>query len=139
MRIGGFVPSNDVPMATSSLREWGVMSLSPALPSAANGIPEAFDLTVADVHVREAEQGGDRVLRRAREVGANDVGEHVVARLLGGGGRVVHVAWAILLVPDQLLLLENPEDGAHGRVGGRIGEILHDLGDGRAVAPMEDV
>src|SRR5687768_4013373 len=120
MRIGGFVPSSDVPTATSSFREWGVMSLSPALASAADGLAEAFDLAVADVHVGEAEQGGDRVLRRAREVRANDVGEHVVARLLGGSGRVVHVARAVLLVPDQLLLLEDPEDGAHGRVGGRI-------------------
>ena len=92
-----------------------------------------------DVDVGHAEERGDRLLGRSGEVGLDDVCKHVLARELGGLRRIVHVARAVFLEADQLLLAEDPQHGAHGGVGGRIGEVAHDLGHRGLAALMEDV
>src|SRR3712207_7845552 len=54
----------------------------------------------------------------------------------GGLGGEVHVARPVLLVADQLLLAEDPQHRAHGGVGGRVGEVGHDLGHGGFATPV---
>jgi hypothetical protein len=109
------------------------------LPSAIDGLPEAVDVLVVHFDIGHPEESGDRLFGRAGEVRANHVSERVVAGRFGGDRREVDVARPVLLVAYESTLIEDSEDGADGRIGGRIGEIAHDLGDGGFAATVEDV
>src|SRR5215204_820376 len=117
----------------------GIVVLPPAQPRAADLIAERVYLTVADVGIRHPEKRGDGLFGGSAEVGANDVLERVVAGFLGGCGGEIDVARSVFLVLDQLLLAQDPEDRADGRVRGRIREVFHDLGDGGLPSAVQDL
>src|SRR6476620_824390 len=125
--------------APRSKREARVIDLSPVLTRRTDRVAQPLDLVVADVDVGHAEERGDRLLGRSGEVGLHDVCEHILARRLGRRRRVVHETRAVFLEMDHLLLAEDPQYGSHGRVGGRIGEVAHDLGHRGLAASVEDV
>src|SRR6478609_5804851 len=103
--------------APRSKREARVIDLSPVLTGRTDRVAQPLDLVIADVDVGHAEERGDRLLGRSGEVGLHDVCEHILARRLGRRRRVVHVARAVFLEMDHLLLAEDPQYGSHGRVG----------------------
>jgi hypothetical protein len=123
----------------NAARRLEVISLSPCLPSAADGATEAFDFRVAQVNVGHPEKSGYRLLRRVAKVGADHVREHIFARGLCWLGGIVYVARSIFPVLDESLLTEDSEHGANGGIRGRIRKVGHDLGHSGARAPMKDV
>jgi len=65
--------------------------------------------------------------------------ENVVACSLGGFGRSVDVPWAVFLVVDEIFFAEDSEYRPDRRVCRRVGEVGHDLGDGRSAPPVKNV
>src|SRR5687768_8442889 len=113
--------------------------LSPALAGAADCLAETVHFSVVEIDVRHPEQGGHRLLGRIAEISLHDVSQHIISGALGRLGRIVNVARTIFLMAYQALFPKNTEHRSNSGVGGRVGEIAHDLGDGCAVALVKDV
>ncbi len=105
----------------------------------AHPLAERLELAVAQVGVTHPQQGGDRLLGRAGEVGVDHPREDVFPRLLGGSGGPVHVLRSVLAVVDQALLAEDPQHRADRRIGRLVRELAHDLAHGAVAATMEDL
>ena len=65
--------------------------------------------------------------------------EGVVAGFFGGRCGEVHVPRTVFLILDELLFAEDPEDGSDRRIGRRVRELSHDLGDGGLASTVQDL
>src|SRR5665213_895284 len=65
--------------------------------------------------------------------------QDVVPCRFGVAGRVVDVSRAVFLISDEVLLAQDAENRPDCRVGGWIRKLIHDLGDSRLGAAIEDV
>ena len=82
-------------------------------------LAEPLDFGLIHIRVGHPEERRHCLLRRTREVGANHMGQHVIASLFGGTSGVVDIARPVLPVADELLLSarrgtrpRNPPGGA---------------------------
>src|SRR5690606_33854523 len=116
-----------------SRRVWSIIASSSSVTSAAlparlvdHGL-ELVELGGREGATLEVEEGGDGLGRRAAEEGVDDVGEGggAGARAIARGR--VDVGGAVLAVADVALVLEHADERAHGRVAGRVGQVVEDL------------
>src|SRR3954470_13185218 len=100
---------------------------------------EPLPIRRRELPVRHLEQSGNGIRWRAIEERLHDVAQRRAPHLGAGGGRLVHVAEAILLVREVALVLEEVEHRPHGRVARRVREVLADVADRGAAEPVDDV
>src|SRR4029078_9440709 len=87
--------------------------LPPALTSAADSFPEAFDFSVFDVDVGNAKQRSYCLLRRTREISTDNMRQHVIAGMLCRFSWIIDIARAVFLVLDQRFFTENSQHRPH--------------------------
>ncbi len=97
------------------------------------------DFFFAELLVGGVEEGCHEVFGFAFEEGAEEVFEGSAFGLSLGDDRAVKIAASFLGMFDHVLVFEGGEEGPHGGVGGRVGELVLDVLGGGFAEAIEDV
>src|SRR5262245_34418684 len=85
---------------------------------------DAFDFAVAEFEVFGVEEGGDEFFGAVVVEGGEQAAQRAAFGAVGADGGLVDVLAAVAFVFEHALIHENGEEGAHGGIARRQGNIL---------------